>query len=226
MKENYFVVISAILITIFLVGRAGIFDAPTGAATSEAQASVSSALNLHQIMTDFYGGKTFMMPRGPCGDVLQGLYADIAYMPVDVKTGFETDGPERIATFNFIMDRLRRIGTIDMMYGSTLLNNEDANVMVSINLESSASHPKNVRSNFLALDVYGYMSPEGIYVNKGQFSTPALDCIFVSHNGGSTCDCDAHSIGGIEIAGITGAVRDQGKLAALVERVRAQARAR
>ena len=203
MKENYLVVVSAVIITIFLVGRAGVFDAPTGLSVTDTTVPNTYAKTAHDIVKDFFPITKIEFPGGPCGDIVRDLYADVSSHPIDIQNGVSTDGPERIATINYVTDRLRNFGTIDMAYGRSILERNKVNMMISINSEAIVSVPKRSRTNFNSLHFYAVAGGGTAYVVKGRFATPSIDCAFEKEDDVTGCDCISYPISGIQVSGIT-----------------------
>jgi len=186
---------------------------PTGGAivqtyTNHEHESDTYAELLHDHVKEFFGIAGVYFPNDACGGIARSMYEEITFRPVDVTTGFESQGQERIATKNFVIDRLRRYGTIDMAHGASILEEFDADSMISLNAEAIVAVPKEDRANFFSMDLFGFIDGD-FYVQKGRFSTPSMDCAFVRYNGDVACDCDAHPIRGIEVAGITAYVPDK-----------------
>jgi len=172
---------------------------PTGKVIEET-GNYAELLNHH--VTDFFQIGGVMFPLDNCGAVAKQIYEDIAFVIVDTTTGFSTSGVERLASLNFVIDRTERYGTIDMAKGRTLVGKNGVDSMIALNVEAIVRVPKNSRSNFVAMELYG--NSDGIFtVEHGAFSTASLDCTFVVSNGRTVCDCKTHPIQDISVAGIT-----------------------
>lgn len=187
-----------ILLIIFMNSTSITGGASIGSTTSY---SHTPANKVH----DFFGVNGIVFPAQDCGDIAQGLYENIAGMAADDMTGFATSGPNRAATINFILDRIRLMGTLDLVKGS-IVNDPQADSMISINTEAIARTPKEIRKTFFNMDLYG-VTDQYFYVLHGRFSTPSLDCSFINQDGGAVCDCKVHSIRDIAVAGIPNPLR-------------------
>jgi len=198
-------------------------DAPslTGAAIvkdySRNQETYAVQLNDHILR--FFGVEGVYFPSHPCTNIAKDFYSSIVLQPVQVTAGFGNKGPERITTTNFVIDWDDRYGTLDLSYGEHILADYEADSMISINTESIVRVPKSTRLNFFSMDLFG-VTRDRFYINKGRFSTPSIDCVFILNNGDVICDCDAHSISGIEIAGITGVQKPTDYYAKLEEELK------
>jgi len=188
------IIIAVVLAGVYLVDS----SSPTGLVVDEE----IHAKNLNNLVNDFFRITNVQFPSGACSLVARDIFYNLVDSPVDVTAGFITDGDERIASVNFVTDRTRKFGTIDLSYGNKLLEEDNANSMISTSTSAIVNVPKRSRVNFLNMDLYGY-SDGSFYVNKGRFSTPTMDCAFVRNNGETICDCVSHTISGMEIAGIT-----------------------
>jgi len=171
----------------------------TGAATQETTEFYAHTLN--HLVTEFFRDADIDFPDGGCGDIAQELYGNIAYTPLDASAGYGTTGVDRISTMNFVIDRTTRYGTLDMAKGRGVINDEMTDSFISINTETIVRVPKEVRTTYFAMDLYG-MSDGNFIVMHGSFSTPSVDCTFITRNGKAICDCASHPISGIRIAGI------------------------
>ena len=171
----------------------------TGRFVEESQVEVRS-ITLNDIAKDFFGVRFIDFPSGDCGDVAASLYDNVFLRPVDDTAGFVTSGYDRLASINFVIDRNERLGTLDMMTQS----NGGENAVLNVNTEAVVVIPKQTRSTFMVMDLYGSLS-DRFYVTRGRFSIPSLDCTFVTRNDQTVCDCKVHSISGISVAGITSA---------------------
>ncbi|MBW3004934.1 hypothetical protein KY310_03810 [Candidatus Woesearchaeota archaeon] len=153
----------------------------------------------------FFGVEGVMFPSYDCGEIASGLYQNIADKAADDMAGFMTQGPNRAATINFILDRIRLVGTIDMVKGN-IVDDPFSDSLISINSEAVVRTPKDTRKTFFNMDLYG-VTNDLFYVQRGRFATPSLDCTFVSQEGVAICDCQVHSIRDIAVAGIPNPLR-------------------
>jgi len=179
---------------------------PTGAVVNDDASDTTNhayALALDGVVSAFFNTQTIAFPQGDCGDVARDLYNTIAFTSVDTSSGFVTRGPDRVATLNFVTDRTARYGTLDLVNGPSLIGDEGTTSFLSINTETIVRVPKEVRTTYFSLDLYGTTNTQ-FHVTRGKFSTPSLDCSFVSTGDIALCNCKAHSITGIRVAGITG----------------------
>ncbi len=173
----------------------------TGAATEEAEQK-TYAFSLSTLISRFFNVEDVIFPVGSCSDIASDIYSSIAYKPVDTTVGFSTNGKERLATINFIIDRQVYMGTMDLISSPSLLGKENADGMISFNTEAAIHLPHDERTTYFVMDLYG--NTRGMFVvNRGRFSTPSADCAFVVNNGKALCDCKTHTISGIKIGGIT-----------------------
>ena len=155
---------------------------------------------------EFFGVGGVVFPIGNCGDIAQGLYESTISTPANEMVGFKTEGPSRAATVNFVLDRIRHFGTIDMIKGASIIDDPYADSMISINTEAVVRTPKETRKTFYNMDLYG-ITNQFFYVHHGRFATPSLDCKFVNQDGQAICDCQVHSIRDIAVAGIPNPLR-------------------
>jgi len=213
MKHQAIIFISVGLVFFFVLLNIDI-RTPTGAATSETHAK-----SLDHVVDEFFNIETIKFPNGACGQIVKDIYNNIALTPLDVKTGFMTEGYEKIASLNFVTDRTRRFGTMDLVYGASTLAADNADSMIATSVSSVVAVPKRSRANFVNMDLYGHTINGVFYVNKGRFSIPSTECIFVVSNGDAFCECDSHAIASMEIAGITAARPPQGDYEKLMERI-------
>ena len=102
----------------------------------------------------FFGVSGIVFPSQDCGEIAQGLYNNIADKSADDMAGFATTGQNRAATVNFILDRIRLVGTIDMIKGS-MIDDPYADSMISINSEAVVRTPKDTRKTFFNMDLMG-----------------------------------------------------------------------
>ncbi|MEM3154369.1 MAG: hypothetical protein QW165_02250 [Candidatus Woesearchaeota archaeon] len=163
----------------------------------------SYAMNMHATVLKFLQVEGITYPHHVCTEIAKELYLNIAQPSAVVTAGFASSGPERVASINFVTEWDDVYGTIDIIHGKEILSDYDADTMMSISVESIVRLPKRARANFFSLDLFGF-SRDRFYITEGKFSTPSFDCYFGRENGELMCDCDAHPIAGIEIAGITG----------------------
>ncbi len=196
MKYAPWIFLSIFIVIVLVLVKINI-TTPTGAVVEE---SPTYATTLDHLAQEFFGVSGILFPRQGCGDIANGLYADIAFTPIDEIAGFETSGPNSASTVNFVIDRVRRLGTFDMIKGSTLVN-QGADGMISVNAEAIVRIPKDLRNTFFNMDLYG-TSDRVFMVKRGRFSIPSMDCEFTVANGIAICDCKIHSIRDLSIAGI------------------------
>lgn len=194
--KHQFLVYATIGLVVFFV--AFNIDNPsfTGMAVEESEGI--HAVNLNDVISDFFNVYAVQFPDS-CGVVANDLYDNVAYRSIDDTAGFATSGIDRVASINFVIDRTERLGTLDMLRMSP---DSSENAMISINTESAVWVARNVRSNFMVMDLFG-RTADVFYVTRGRYSTPSIDCFFVVHLGKTVCDCKVHSISGISVAGIT-----------------------
>ena len=169
-----------ILLNFKLQNEAGI----TGMAAGE-----TYAVTLSDIVSKFFEVPEMQFHTGSCGGIARELYGNIAYKPIDVTSGYGTSEAERIATMNFGIER--SIGTIDMIKGKTLMQGQEADSMISLRTETVIRiPPDNIRTTSYKMNLYGYSS--GFFViTRGSFSTPTLECSFITQNSMAVCDCQA-----------------------------------
>ncbi|MBW3001824.1 hypothetical protein KY338_01520 [Candidatus Woesearchaeota archaeon] len=154
---------------------------------------------------EFFGVQGIIFPSYDCGEIASGLYLNIADKAADDMAGFMTQGANRAATINFILDRIRLVGTIDMVKGN-IVDDPFTDSLISINSEAVVRTPKDTRKTFFNMDLYG-VTDQFFYVQHGRFATPSLDCEFVNQDGMAICDCQVHSIRDIAVAGIPNPLR-------------------
>ncbi len=203
MKHQLLLFLSVGLVIFFALIN---FDKPslTGAAIiKDNTGSESYAMNMHATVLDFLRVEGISYPSNECTEIARELYVNIARPSAVVTAGFASSGPERVASINFVTEWDDVYGTIDLIHGKNILSDYNADTMMSISVESIVRLPKRARANFFSLDVFGF-SRDKFYITEGKFSTPSFDCYFAKENGEFLCDCDAHPIAGIEVAGITG----------------------
>jgi hypothetical protein len=203
MKHQFTIFLSVGLVIFFALIH---LDTPstTGAAIiKDNTGSESYAMNMHTAVLDFLQVEGISYPSNECTEIARELYVNIARPSAVVTAGFSSSGPERVASINFVTEWDDVYGTIDLIHGKNILSDYNADTMMSVNVESIVRLPKRARANFFSLDAFGF-SRDRFYVTEGRFSTPSFDCYFAKVNGEFLCDCDAHPIAGIEVAGITG----------------------
>ncbi len=200
MKHQLLLFLSVGIVLFFFLVNIDGKPSITGAATEEKEPSHAKVLD--NIITNFFGDFHIDFPDGGCGDIAQELYGNIAYSPLDTTAGYGTTGSHRIATMNFVIDRTARYGTVDMAKGSDIIDDGQTDSFISINSESIVRVPKEVRTTYFSMDLYG-LSEGQFVVTHGAFSTPSVDCTFITQNRMAICDCVSHSIVGIRVAGIT-----------------------
>ncbi len=147
-----------------------------------------------------------VFPAGDCGEVARGLYESTVNKPANEMVGFGTEGPNKAATVNFVLDRIRHFGTVDMIKGRVLINDPVSDSMITVNSEAIVRTPKETRKTFYNLDLYG-VTNQFFYVQRGRFAMPSLDCTFFNKEGRAVCDCETHSIRDIAVAGIPNPLR-------------------
>jgi len=157
-------------------------------------------------VNSFFGVSEVVFPAGSCGEIARELYENTAKKPANEIVGFETKGPSKAATINFVLDRIRHFGTLDMIKGKALINDQFADSMISINTEAVVRTPKETRKTFYNMDLYGTAN-QFFYVHHGRFAMPSLDCKFINQEGYAICDCKVHSIRDIAVAGIPNPLR-------------------
>ncbi len=180
--------LTSVALAVFFVLLQIKLPSPTGAVAEE-QHNVS--LGLNQEVDNFFGTNGVLFPRGNCGDVISDFYSYYAFMPA-MTEGFATEGADKVATINFMMDRVRYVGTMDLFKGQ-FLSAGDENAQIGVKMESITRIPKGSRRNFFDFNIYG-ITDGTFVVTRGTFSTPSLDCEFKTASGLAICNCQAHSI--------------------------------
>jgi hypothetical protein len=212
MKVQILVAVAAL----FALGLFAFGDGITGLAVDD-----TMAYSLHSHAMDFFGTSELIFPPSQCSQTLSDLYNDVARAPLDVSTGFSTTGGERLSTLSFVIDRTEKYGTADFVKSPTFIYRH-VDSLISINTEAVVRVPKETRTTYVVMDLYGSSSPTPrgslFLVQGGRFSTPSVDCFFVYVNGRTVCDCDVHSIQGIAIGGITSAPFVEENYAALLDK--------
>ena len=208
MRHPVLLTLSFFLIAFFTLLQLNIdyqVASPTGGAIVEQEAeSAHYAVALDHVVTDFFSVNAIEFPSGSCGDVARDLYSTVAFTSIDVSSGFGTTGVEGVSTLNFVIDRTARYGTMDLAKGKSIVGDKYSTSFISLNTETIVRVPKEVRTTYFSLDLYG-TSGSTFQVDRGRFSTPSVDCDFLSSPEGiAVCNCNAHSISGIRVAGITG----------------------
>lgn len=176
----------------------------TGAATK----TNTPGTALVTYVSDFFEVLDVQFPSGSCGDIASGLYSSIAYKEVDSTVGFATTGDDRVATVNFVIDRINHYGTMDMANGNAVLAGDAAEGFIAFDAESIVRVPKETRSTYFFLELYGSVD-EFFIVKRGKFSTPSVDCSFESRDGVAVCNCQTHRIYGIRTGGVTSGLTGQ-----------------
>ncbi len=204
MKFHWIIYVAAGLVAFFTLLQIEMPEnsTPTGASITE-ETDNAYAVELHNIIISFFGINGIDFPDGKCGDVAQELYANIAFTSLDTTAGYGTTGDDRIATLNFVVDRTEKYGTVDMAKGSEIIGDGPTDSFISINSEAIVRVPKEGRTTYFSMNLYG-TSQGNFIVNHGSFSTPSVDCTFITRNREAICECISHPITGIRIAGITG----------------------
>lgn len=197
MKLQIVVAVAALVACGFFIFDSGI----TGLAAGDTR-----AYSLHSHAMDFFGTSEVVFPPSQCSQTLSDLYDDVAREVLDVSTGFRTTGSERLSTLSFVIDRTEKYGTADFVKSPTFIYRH-VDSLISINTEAVVRVPKETRTTYVVMDLYGSSAPTPMgsffLVQGGRFSTPSTDCFFIYVNGRTVCDCDVHSIQGIAIGGVT-----------------------
>jgi hypothetical protein len=212
MKLQIVVAVAALVVCGFLV-----FDGDiTGLAVGETR-----AYSLHSHAMDFFRTSEIVFPPSVCSQALGDLYDSVARATLDVSTGFRTNGEERLSTLSFVIDRTEKYGTADFVKSPTFIYRH-VDSLISINTEAVVRVPKETRTTYVVMDLYGSTSPTPMgsffLVQGGRFSTPSTDCFFVYVNGRTVCDCDVHGIQGIAIGGVTSPPFVEENYAALLDK--------
>lgn len=215
---------SIIIVALFCISAGVQFEfehSPTGGAVIDQNGPLQTrAVPLEDHVNTFFGITDVLFPQHACAIVAERMYEDITSRPPDVTNGFRTQGPERVSTTNFVTDRYRRYGTIDLVHGQALLENNDADSAISLNTETSVQVPKAARANFFSMDMYGITTQQHFIVTKARYSTPSLDCAFLTYNGNVECNCNHHPIANIEVAGITAVIPTKDYFEEVIQEVR------
>lgn len=197
MKHQILLIISTALVVFFAVLQLDM-PSPTGA-TIVKPTEGTYAIAIDHIVNRFFNVAGIRFPLGTCGDVVRELYGNVAYDSLSASSGFGSRGEHRLATVSFAIEQTDTFGTVDMVK-SSILNGGDVNSFITMSVETIVRVPKDTRSTYLFMDLYGVSDGEFKVVHGG-FSTPSVDCTFVTKEGTAICDCKAHRIYGIEIGG-------------------------
>lgn len=201
MKHQLLVFLSIGMLLFFFLINIGEKPSITGASLIE-ETERTYAIKLHHIANDFFGISGLQFPGGGCGEIAQQLYSQIVSYSLDETSGFSTSGENRLATIGFDMDQKETFGTLDMIKGSVLMNNNPEDSFISISAEAIVRIPKEIKTTYYFMDLYG--TSDGVFVvNRGSFSTPTADCSFVVKEGMADCKCNVHRVSGIRTGGIT-----------------------
>lgn len=173
----------------------------TGAALVK-ETETTYAIALRHIVNEFFGIQGVQFPKGSCAEVARDLYAGIVSQSLNEQSGFITDGPNKLATISFDIEMLDIFGTVDMVKGPLIMNSEEVDSLITISTEAIIRVPKEIKTTYFFLDLYG-TSEEVFQVTRGSFSTPSVDCSFVTRDGEAICDCDVHRVSGVRTGGIT-----------------------
>jgi len=224
MKHTYLLFGSVLIVALLCVGTGSIrFANPslTGGVVIDQSGPLSTrAVPLSERVDTFFGTTQVLFPNHACARVAERMYVDITSRPPDVTNGFQTEGAERVSTTNFVTDRYRRYGTIDLVHGESLLEGKDADSAISLNIETSVQVPKAARANYFSMDMYGFITQRNFIVTKARYSTPSLDCAFLTYNGDVECDCNHHAIANIKVAGITAVIPAKDHFEEVIQQVR------
>ncbi len=185
-----------LVVAILIVTGAAIIavnlQTPSGLVTGDNE---NYAVHINHVINEFFGTAGLAFPQGTCTFVAEELFNNLGPKRIDTTSGYTTAGREKLATFNFVVGRTTHFGTIDMVKGASLIGARDADSFISLNTETVVRIPKKERLTFFSMDLYG-TSQDLFYVNRGRFSTPSVDCTFVTRQGVALCDCTAHTITG------------------------------
>lgn len=194
------VLIKAIILLIIVLNGTSITG---GAIIGNAKTyTLSPADRVHS----FFDIAGVVFPAGDCGEVVKGLYESTVNQPSNQIVGFGTEGLNKAATINFVLDRISQVGTMDLIKGRALINDPVSDSMITINSEAIVRTPKETRKTFFNMDLYG-VTNQFFYVQKGRFAMPSLDCTFVNQEGRAVCECETHAIRDIAVAGIPNPLR-------------------
>jgi len=188
MRHPVIITLSFFFITLFTLLQLDMrMPTITGAVIAEEEPALY-AHTLDHVANKLLGTVTFQFPSS-CGQTAQELYDSIAHLPLEVTSGFRTNGENRVASLNFGMDRY--LGTVDIVTGNLNQNNPEE-TLLSLGAHSTIRMPPGIaRITFLRMNLYG--NRNGIFViSRGDFSTPSLDCAFTVTGGKTECTCEAH----------------------------------
>lgn len=197
MKHQLLIFLSVGLVIFFALLNIKI-PSPTGE-TIVKTTEDTYAIALDHVVNRFFNIAGIRFPQGTCGDVVRELYGNIAYESLTATAGFGTSGEHRLATVSFAIEPMDAFGTVDMVK-SSILNGGEVDSFITMSVETIVRVPKDTRSTYLFIDLYG-VSDDAFNVVHGLFSTPSVDCTFVTKEGVAVCDCKVHRIYGIEIGG-------------------------
>ena len=213
----------ALVFALFLEGNLGLGAATLGSYEPPLP-DRSASLTLHDYAIKFFEIEDIKFPDGVCLPVAHELYGDVAYNSVDVTVGYKTTGEHRMATTNFVLsdgvNRNERYGTIDFVKSSAILKKEESDSFISISSEAVARVPKATRATYLIMDMFGTTIGSNMYITRGRWSIPSMDCIFLIKEGYAFCNCDVHTIKGIAVGGITRPPEAEERYLDLVEQTR------
>ena len=183
-------------VTIFLVSA----RSPTGLFVADKENTYAETFG--HVVNKFFDIEAVYFPPGICTSIVEEIYAELAGSRIDVTRGIETTGNEKLATMNFVVNRIMPYGTLDMVKGTNLIDSPVMDSFISISAEMVAHTTRSRRLNYYTIDLFG--KTNGLfYVEKGKLATPSVDCYFATKNGDTLCSCKAHTITGIAVAGIT-----------------------
>jgi hypothetical protein len=200
MKHQLLLFLTVGLVFFFILLNIRIPSTITGA-TIEEPTENTYAIALDHLVNRFFNIEGIRFPLGACGEIVRELYANVAYEGLTTTSGFGTAGQHRLATISFAIEPMDAFGTIDMVK-SSILDGENVDSFITMSAETLVRVPKDTRSTYLFMDLYG-ISDGTFNVIRGEFSTPSVDCSFVTRDGKAICDCNVHRIYGIEIGGET-----------------------
>lgn len=204
MKHQLLLVLSVGIIFFFVLLKA---DLPignniTGAALVEEETETTYAIAMRHIVNKFFGIQGVQFPNGSCAEIARDLYARVVSHSLDETSGFTTDGPNKLATISFDIEQLDIFGTVDMVKGPLIMNKDGADSLITMSAEAIIRVPKEIKTTYFFLDLYG-TTEETFQVTRGSFSTPSVDCSFITRDGQAICDCDVHRVSGVRTGGIT-----------------------
>ncbi len=173
----------------------------TGAALIK-ETETTYAIAMRHIVNKFFDIQGVQFPTGSCAEIARDLYVRVVSTSLDETSGFITDGPNKLATIGFDIEQLDIFGTVDMVKGPLIMDGEEADSLITISAEAIIRVPKEIKTTYFFLDLYGE-SEETFQVKRGSFSTPSVDCSFITRDGEAICDCDVHRVSGVRTGGIT-----------------------